>query len=1757
MYSQFKKINIQKIKLLCVLMIIFSSSIHISFANADFSSVLNQSKPQPIVLQLKWLHQFQFAGYYAAQSQGFYQQEGLDVKIVEGGPTTPVIPNVLSGVAQYGVSDTEILQEYLKGKPLVAIGAIFQHSPYALISLAESKIRTPADLIGKRIMLSDIQGSAQLQIMLKHEGISLNQIHILPHSWNLDDLIQHKVDAVSAYISAEPSYLQSQGINTTVLNSVDYGVDFYGDTLFTTKSEARTHPARVEAFLRATQKGWTYALAHEDEMADQIMSMQGVAKRGITREVLLAEAKAMEPLILADIVKIGNMNMGRWQRIADGFAAAGMGPKTFDLTDFIYQPSQMLNPDTKRYIILISLIIVLITVINTLVNIRARRKIKAEATELDSEVSLRLQAEKELRISQQRVSETFKSTSSGIAVTNLAGDYLMANPAYCKILGYSEAELKQTNFKDLTYAEDKPFNTNQTALLVKGEINDFIIEKRYLKKDGSLIWVRACISMMHSADAESNSMIAVTEDITARIKLEAESNNTQQLIKIAGSLGHIGGWALELSTSQLYWSAEINNIYELPSDVIPSVEEVINFYMPAYRDKIRQLSQDCINLGQPYDEELELINAKNQHKWVRVEAEASRNEQGVITRIHGAFQDITEKKRVQLFAQAQSDILESIARGADLAQVSLALVKLVETQFPQTIGVITLLNDAGTKLQRGIASQLSDDFLDAVNGIEVGPAVGSCGTAVFEKRTIIVEDIATDPLWENYKEIALAEGLRACWVLPIFASNDVVIGTFAVYATRICRPTNEELDLMTSCARIAGIAIEREKTLKHVKLLDTAVSRLNDIVLITDAEPLDEHGPAIVYVNDAFERRTGYSKAEVIGKTPRFLQGKNTQRHELDRIKQALKQWQPVRAELINYTKSGKEFWIELDIVPIADENGWYTHWVAVERDITQRKLVEIELGRLNRAMRMLSACNETLIRAGDELKLIQEICKLAVEVGGYRMAWVGYAQNDAYRSITPMTSFGHEDGFLERLKLSWSEHEDRGNGPGGQTIRGGKTIKVESIADDPTYPAIAEAIAQGYLGLISLPLRDKGHTFGFLAMYAAEVMVIAAEEVKLLEEMADDLAFGILNIRAESERQKIQIAVNKVASSVSAISGKEFFEQLCRNMAEAVEADGAFVTRLLPNETMKAVTIAAVIDNQVVDNIEYDLSKSPCLQLLHSDHFVMSASVDACFKPSPVMISLGMKDYIGQRLLSNKGKVIGMVFVLTRQLVKKSEFVVSALKIFASRAAAEIERQDYDRHIHQQAALLDKAQDAIVVRGLDHVIRYWNKGAERLYGWKAEEVIGLPNTELLYSDINAFNEASDTLLVSGEWSGELAQKRKDGSHLMIEGHWTLVRDDQAQPISILCINTDITQRKAASEKIQHLAFYDVLTGLPNRLLLQDRLQQAVAASVRSGNFGALFFIDLDNFKSLNDTMGHSMGDMLLQEIATRLVNCSRVTDSVARLGGDEFIIMLEDLGTTATESAIQCKTFAEKIIQLFQQPFKLEGHQHHTTPSIGITLFQGQQDSVSELLKRSDLAMYEAKAAGRNAFRFYDPEMQLQVLARMALETDMRLAIEQKEFVLHYQPQLDHQLNVIGAEALLRWQHSSKGMISPAQFIPLAEETRLILPLGTFVLQSACEMLVQWQNMPVMANLILAVNVSIQQFRQDDFVELVLSILSQTGANPSRLKLELTESIFVENVEDIIHKMTALKLHGITFSLDDFGTGYSSLSYLKRLPIS
>ncbi|OJX30017.1 MAG: hypothetical protein BGO74_13270 [Burkholderiales bacterium 68-12] len=485
-------------------------------------------------------------------------------------------------------------------------------------------------------------------------------------------------------------------------------------------------------------------------------------------------------------------------------------------------------------------------------------------------------------------------------------------------------------------------------------------------------------------------------------------------------------------------------------------------------------------------------------------------------------------------------------------------------------------------------------------------------------------------------------------------------------------------------------------------------------------------------------------------------------------------------------------------------------------------------------------------------------------------------------------------------------------------------------------------------------------------------------------------------------------------------------------------------------------------------------------------------------------------------------------------------------------------ERKRMEDDLRQAVTFFDNSAEGVTIAQHDGTIIAVNRAFTAITGYEPAEVIGR-NPRLLQSgrhDQRFYAEMWEALARHGRWQGEVWNRRKSGD---IYPQWlsiVAVRAPQGPVTHYVATFSDITQQKENEERIQQLAFSDPLTGLPNRRLLLDRLEHALVVSRRNQQHGALFFIDIDHFKGLNDTRGHYVGDLLLQQVAQRLTDCVSAGDTVARLGGDEFVVLLEGLSTDALQAVAQAEAMGSRLLQALSEPYALHGSTHHHSASMGVALFGTPQTSVEDMLRQADMAMYRAKASGRNALSFFDPQMQSALVERVALEKAMRQALEQQAFLLHYQPQVHHSGAVVGVEALVRWRQGDGRMVSPAEFIPLAEDTGLILPLGRWVLETACRQLSAWAQQPQRQHLSMTVNVSARQFHHAGFVDEVLEVLEHTGADPRRLKLELTESLLVTNVEDVVVKMVALKARGVGFSLDDFGTGYSSLAYLKRLPL-
>lgn len=528
------------------------------------------------------------------------------------------------------------------------------------------------------------------------------------------------------------------------------------------------------------------------------------------------------------------------------------------------------------------------------------------------------------------------------------------------------------------------------------------------------------------------------------------------------------------------------------------------------------------------------------------------------------------------------------------------------------------------------------------------------------------------------------------------------------------------------------------------------------------------------------------------------------------------------------------------------------------------------------------------------------------------------------------------------------------------------------------------------------------------------------------------------------------------------------------------------------------------------------------------------------------------------QPFKNKDGKVLGTFAIYHNHKSHPTENELSLIADCANLAQLAIETNRAQNDLRISAIAFD-SNEGMVVTDANGIILRVNSAFTKITGYTEDDVIGqtLGMHGSSIKELNIYSEMWEAIKGSEVWEGEICNYRKNGETYPEFVTVAKVKDINAITTNYVTSIVDITIRKNAEEEIQSLAFYDPLTHLPNRRLLLDRLNLALINSLRSGKDVALLFLDLDHFKTLNDSLGHDVGDILLKQVAERLTSCIRDSDTAARLGGDEYLVMLENLSDQSIEAAAQAEIISEKILFALNQPYQLDKNEYQSTVSIGVALFGNQNISQDELLKHADIAMYQAKKAGRNAVCFYDPQMQHTIHARLELERELREAIEKQQFKLYYQIQVDHLGSPLGAEALIRWQHPERGLISPFQFIQLAEETGLILPIGKWVLEAACAQLKVWEQSTHSSALTISINVSAKQFRQEGFVNQVQNAVNRYAINPKLLKLELTESILLESIEATIKIMNDLKMTGIRFSLDDFGTGYSSLQYLKRLPLS
>ncbi len=637
------------------------------------------------------------------------------------------------------------------------------------------------------------------------------------------------------------------------------------------------------------------------------------------------------------------------------------------------------------------------------------------------------------------------------------------------------------------------------------------------------------------------------------------------------------------------------------------------------------------------------------------------------------------------------------------------------------------------------------------------------------------------------------------------------------------------------------------------------------------------------------------------------------------------------------------------------------------------------------------------------------------------------------------------------------------------------------------------------------------------------------------------------------TEQHLLQQALSALATTLAPLQGRAFYEAVAQHLVGALCCSNyAFIARLEPGRTHARV-LAGWSAGGSLESFVYALEGTPCENVAQHGYEIYAQGVQQLFPQDTLLVQMGVESYLGCALLDKHREPMGLLVVLGCRPLAQGQRARRLLELFVDRVGAEMLRETAQATAAMYATVFERSGEAIVITDQNNDIVQVNEAFTRMTGYALDEVRGR-NPRLLASGRtprDTYQTLWAALTTSGYWQGELWDRRKDGSVYPKWASITMIRDDQGRPTHHVASFSDISERKAADAYIERLAHHDALTGLLNRYSLESRLAQALLSARRDERALAVMFIDLDRFKTINDTLGHAAGDCLLQEVAQRLKSTVRESDIVARQGGDEFVVALTQVDAAASVVAV-----AEKLLQVLSQPYHWSGQALHTSPSIGVAMYPQDGDSVVVLLRDADAAMYAAKEAGRARVCFFTATIMAQAQERRELEQDLRTAMATDQLELHYQPQvLARSGRIVGVEALLRWRHPAKGWVPPARFIGVAEDCGLMWSLGQWVMEQACAQLRGWRAQGL-SELRVAVNVSAHQLRAQDFVQLVLQTLQDHGLPGAALELEITESVAMADPDIAIGLLQQLRNAGVGVAIDDFGTGYSSLAYLKRLPI-
>jgi diguanylate cyclase (GGDEF)-like protein/PAS domain S-box-containing protein len=1120
------------------------------------------------------------------------------------------------------------------------------------------------------------------------------------------------------------------------------------------------------------------------------------------------------------------------------------------------------------------------------------------------------------------------------------------------------------------------------------------------------------------------------------------------------------------------------------------------------------------------------------------------------------FRDVTAEyataqalKRQRDLYGALSEINQMIVREGDGQRMFAKTCDILVRHAGFVRACIKTVTPDGQALIRAESAGQSWREVEGDDVVNLDRADSPLVTALRENRSVVLDTLPDDAVAEDWQRAARMAGVGGCASLPIRRGGRPY-GVLKTYAAVPGYFTTDLVQLLEEVATDLSFALDNldrdvarqqaEAALRESEDRFRTIADRAPILMWMDSSESPGYG---TYYNKAWLEFTGRSLSDECGTVWEAGLHPDDRQSFLDDYRAAYQQRRDFSSAPYRLRRAdGAWRWIVDHAVPRFDPAGRFIGFLGIARDVTEERRAAEQAERNAQGQQVLHALLALPIHThtlpeilGDALDVILETPWLGLHRRG------GIFLGDAAQERLTLTA---ERNLSAGVRAACAQVDF------GRCLCGRAAAErvIQHAADvDARHETTYDGIAPH--GHYNVPLLLHDRVYGVLVLYVDTGHEATAEELAFLETVGSTLA-GII------ERKRSIEALHMTAEAVTTEIGERFLERMAWAVCKVLELDGCMIGRRSGAEN-RIENVAVCMDGRIMAPFAYELPGTPCEQVMNNGELYLAGDVASRFPEFRMVLEFGMHSYLGVQLRDAAGRVLGLLIGMCRRRYDSHFGQMTLLRIFAARAAQELERlrQVADLRI---AAHAFETLEGIFITDADGTIVRVNTALVAMTGYSAGEMTG-KNPRLFKSgrhEPGFYAGFWKALIEDGCWQGEIWNRRKNGEIFPLWLSVTAVKDEGGRTSQYVASMLDLTERKAAEARIERLAYYDELTGLANRRLLNSRIGQALALAQRSHFCGALMFVDLDHFKTINDALGHAIGDSLLEQVAQRLQLHLRLEDTVARLGGDEFVILLANLGASATAAAAQARVVAEKIRNTLNGPYDLAGHVHHISPSIGITLFPEEVRDADELLKRADTAMYRAKAEGRNCFAFYEPAMQANAERRLAMEKDLRQALVADELSVVCQPQVDAAGRVVGGEVLLRWRHPQRGLVSPVEFIGIAEESGLIVVMGEWTLDAALRQFCGLLAANPGCNLRLSVNVSVRQFAQADVTERIVAIADIVGVDPARLTIEFTEGIFIENVTDTVRKMEALKAHGVRFSIDDFGTGYSSLTYLKRLPI-